>query len=75
MENVILIDGVEYVPRRTAYWVIVQAMKPTSVTLHRCSACRTTSYASMLPPYCSECGAEIIGKVKEENDVYILQSP
>lgn len=73
MDKTILIDGVEYVPRRTAYWVIVQAMKPTSVTLHRCSGCRTTSYASRLAPYCSECGAEIIGRVEEGNDADILQ--
>lgn len=77
MDQTIVIDGVEYVPLRTAYWLVVQTKNPTSVTVHRCSnpKCRLTTYAHRLPPYCQECGSKMLGKAREDDDKYILQSP
>lgn len=75
MDQTIVIDGVEYVPLRTAYWLVVQTRNPTSVTVHRCSnpACRLTTYAHRLPPYCQECGSKMLGKAREEDDKYFVQ--
>lgn len=67
---------VEYVPLKTAYWLVVQSKNPTSVTVHRCSnpECRLTTYAHRLPPYCQECGSKMLGKAREDDDKYILRS-
>ena len=67
-------DMVEYVPLKTAYWLVVQTKNPTSVTVHRCSnpECRLTTYAHRLPPYCQECGSKMLGKAREEDDKYIV---
>ena len=72
---VIVIDGVEYVPLRTAYWVEVRSKNPTTATVHRCSnpECRLTTYAHRLPPYCQECGSKMLGKVREDDDKHIMQ--
>ena len=66
----------EYVPLKTAFWLVVKSKNPTSVTVHRCSnpECRLTTYAHRLPPYCQECGSKMLGKAREEDDKYILQS-
>lgn len=76
-DGVVVVGGVEYVPLRTAYWVVVRTKNPTSVTAHRCSNpdCRLTTYAHRLPPYCQECGSKMIGKVTEDDDKYILHTP
>lgn len=68
--------AVDAAQERTAYWVVVQSRNPTSVTVHRCSnpECRLTTYAHRLPPYCQECGSKMLGKAREEDDKYILQS-
>jgi DNA-directed RNA polymerase subunit RPC12/RpoP len=76
MDDIKIIDGVEYAPLRTAYWVEVQSKNPTTATVHRCSnpECRLTTYAHRLPPYCQECGSKMLGKVREDDDKYLMQA-